>query len=51
LRDADTAAPVAFTVARNVVLDFVGINADGWVQVRHADGSGGYLRANEVWGL
>ncbi|GHT81878.1 hypothetical protein FACS1894116_01570 [Betaproteobacteria bacterium] len=51
LRDPNAASAVAFTVARDVVLDYIGTNADGWVQVRHADGSGGYLRASEVWGL
>jgi SH3-like domain-containing protein len=51
LRDANAAAPVAFTVTRDVVLDYLGTNADGWVQVRHADGTGGYLRASAVWGL
>lgn len=44
-------APVAFEVAQHVVLDYVGQSGDGWVQVRHKDGSAGYLKVGEVWGL
>lgn len=42
-------SPVAFTAAKDVSLDFVDAAA-GWVHVRHADGSEGYLRAGTVWG-
>lgn len=44
------AAPAAFEVARHVILDYVGQSGDGWVQVRHKDGSTGYLKVGEVWG-
>jgi len=43
-------APVAFVVAQNVVLDLIGAAPGGWLQVRHADGATGYLRATQVWG-
>jgi SH3-like domain-containing protein len=49
-REASEAAPAAFAVNRDVVLDFVSLESGGWVKVRHADGSSGYLRATEVWG-
>ncbi|MDR1062387.1 MAG: hypothetical protein LBL48_00360 [Azoarcus sp.] len=50
-RDAAGDAPVVFEVVRDVVLEFVSASPDGWVNVRHADGDGGYLRFTEVWGL
>lgn len=43
-------APVAFEAARDVILEFVSKAGNGWIQVRHKDGSSGYLRVNEAWG-
>jgi len=43
-------APIAFVAAQNVVLDLIGTAPGGWLQVRHADGTTGYLRAIQVWG-
>jgi SH3-like domain-containing protein len=51
LRDANAASPEVFIATRDLVLDYLDTHADGWVQVRHADGARGYLRPNEVWGL
>jgi hypothetical protein len=34
-----------------VVLDLVEPGASGWVRVRHADGSSGFVRIGQVWGL
>lgn len=48
---AEDAAPPAFQVAQNVALELVQIAAGGWVRVRHADGSNGFVKANQVWGL
>lgn len=48
---AEEASPSAFRAQENVVLELVDAPAGGWVHVRHADGSAGYVRANEVWGL
>lgn len=48
---AEENAPVAFQVTQNVALDLVEIAPGGWVRVRHADGSGGYLKSSLVWGL
>ena len=44
-------APAVFEAVKDLVLEFVAQSADGWVQVRHEDGSSGYLKVNEVWGL
>jgi SH3-like domain-containing protein len=48
---AEDAAPPAFQVTQNVALELVEIAAGGWVRVRHADGSIGFVKANQVWGL
>ena len=45
----DYAAPIAFQAQQNVVLELVAVSG-GWVQVRHRDGGGGYVRAQQVWG-
>jgi SH3-like domain-containing protein len=50
-REASEAAPAVFAANREVVLDLVSVEPAGWIKVRHADGSSGYLRATEVWGL
>jgi SH3 domain protein len=43
-------APVAFVAAQNVALELLGFVPGGWLRVRHADGSNGYLPASAVWG-
>jgi SH3-like domain-containing protein len=48
---ADDSAPLAFQATQNVALDLVEIAPGGWARVRHADGSSGYLKASQVWGL
>lgn len=48
---AEDAAPVAFQVTQNVALDLVEIAPGGWVRVKHADGSSGYVKSVLVWGL
>ncbi len=44
------AAPL-FETVRDAVLELAGQPARGWVQVRHQDGTTGFLRVSEVWGL
>ena len=44
-------APTAFEAAKDVVLEVTGSAADGWLPVRHKDGTSGYVRVTEVWGL
>ena len=43
-------APVAFVAAQNVALELLEIASGGWVRVRHADGSNGFIRAAQLWG-
>jgi len=43
-------APVAFEAQRDLLLEWVETAGNGWVQVRHRDGSTGYVRAADVWG-
>ncbi len=45
----DDGSPVTFTAARDVELDFLDASG-GWVHVRHADGTEGYVRAQLLWG-
>lgn len=47
----DTTAPLAFEAAKDVVLELSDKPADGWVKVKHRDGSSGFIRVNQVWGL
>ncbi|MBX6392239.1 MAG: SH3 domain-containing protein [Burkholderiales bacterium] len=46
----DAQAPVVFQAQQGVVLELQGQSVAGWLQVRHADGSGGYVRFDQVWG-
>jgi SH3-like domain-containing protein len=43
-------APLAFSVAQNVVLELVEPAQSGWLRVRYADGTTGFVRASLVWG-
>ncbi|MDD3353554.1 SH3 domain-containing protein [Zoogloea sp.] len=47
----DAAAPLAFEAVKDVVLELADKPADGWVRVRHRDGTAGFIRVNHVWGL
>lgn len=47
----DDAAPPVFQATQNVALELVEIAPGGWVRVRHADGSSGYVKASLLWGL
>ena len=44
-------APVVGEVDKWVVLDFLEPAAPGWAKVRHRDGTTGYVRSTQVWGL
>jgi SH3-like domain-containing protein len=43
-------ASVVFIAPRQLGLEWLGNAGDGWVKVRHRDGSMGYIKASEVWG-
>jgi len=49
---ANDAAEVVFQADRGVLLELVeAAPAPGWTRVRHSDGTTGYVRVSEVWGL
>lgn len=49
---AQDGAEALFQVERGVLLHLVEpAPAAGWVKVRHDDGTAGFVRAREVWGL
>ena len=43
-------APVAFVVEQDVLLEVMD-TVDNWAHVKHRDGSVGYIRITQVWGL
>ncbi len=49
-RSPDDAAEVVFKATQQLGLEWLGNTGSGWVKVRHADGSTGYLKSGEVWG-
>jgi SH3-like domain-containing protein len=49
-RSPDESAQLAFVAEQDVLLDVID-TADNWVQVRHRDGTSGYIRITQVWGL
>jgi SH3-like domain-containing protein len=54
-REPQDTAAVVLQADRGVLLDLAdpaaGESPAGWVRVRHRDGSAGFVRATEVWGL
>lgn len=48
-RPEESGAPL-FSVAQNVVLELVEPGPGGWLRVRYADGTVGFIRASAVWG-
>lgn len=52
IRQADKPdAPIAFVAEKWVALELVEPASPGWVKVRHRDGSAGFIKTNQVWGL
>ncbi|MCC6609579.1 MAG: SH3 domain-containing protein [Burkholderiales bacterium] len=46
----DEQSPVAFQAQQGVLLELLDADRAGWLRVRHADGSSGYVRISQVWG-
>ncbi|WP_252346169.1 SH3 domain-containing protein [Paludibacterium sp. B53371] len=44
-------AQVVFSVPKNGVLQLIDPPVNGWVHVRHRDGSSGYANISDLWGL
>jgi SH3-like domain-containing protein len=42
--------PLAFTAEKNVVLEFLEF-VGGWVKVRHPDGTVGFIKPSQLWGV
>ena len=47
----DAGAPLAFEAVKDVVLELTDKPADGWVRVKHRDGTSGFIRINQICGL
>ncbi|MFN0159626.1 MAG: SH3 domain-containing protein [Burkholderiales bacterium] len=49
----DESAPTLFSVAPDVTLELIEAPGAGaaWARVRHRDGTSGFVRSNQVWGL
>lgn len=50
-RSAAASAPLSFSVSQDGVLELLAPPKAGWVKVRHRDGTQGYARIDELWGL
>lgn len=46
----DMASPLVFQASKQVALEWLADTGIGWIKVRHADGSTGYIKSLEVWG-
>lgn len=44
-------APVIYQLAHHVVVESLGVNSGGWIKAKHLDGTVGYLRSLDVWGV
>jgi SH3-like domain-containing protein len=49
-RSPEDGADAAFTATQQLGLEWLGGTGAGWVKVRHADGSTGYIKSGDVWG-
>ena len=49
-RSPDEAAEVVFKATQQLGLEWLRNTGSGWIKVRHADGSMGYLKSSDVWG-
>ena len=46
----DDKADVVFKATQQLALEWLGNAGSGWVKVRHADGTTGYVKSVDVWG-
>ena len=42
---------LVFQAQESVVLEWLDMNNEGWVRIRHRDGQIGYVRVSQVWGI
>ena len=50
-QNADESADVLFTADKGVLLEVVDTIIPGWVKVKHADGTTGFVKLGDVWGV
>lgn len=51
VRQADNAdAPLVATLEKDVVVELVTDNKNGWVKVKHANGVSGFVQSSQLWG-
>ena len=50
-KDPNANAAIVFAAEKWVALELLEPAQAGWARVRHADGSQGYIKAPQVWGL
>jgi SH3-like domain-containing protein len=48
---SDEAAPSVMTADKGVLLELVDPQASTWLKVRHKDGTAGFIKASDVWGI
>jgi len=46
----DTNSVVIFQASQQLALEWVADAGNGWLNVRHMDGTAGYIKLSEVWG-
>lgn len=49
-RSPDDRAEVVFKATQQLGLEWLGNTGAGWVKVRHADGTMGYVKSGDAWG-
>lgn len=49
--EATDNAKLVFEAEADVVMEFLEAVPAGWAKVRHRDGSQGYVKASQVWGM
>jgi len=49
-RTPDAGGEAVFKATQQLGLEWLGNTGTGWVKVRHADGSTGYVKSGDVWG-
>jgi SH3-like domain-containing protein len=49
-RNPDDSAEIVFKATQQLALEWLGSTGTGWVKVRHADGTMGYVKSVDVWG-
>ena len=48
---ADEAAPILFVADKGLLLELADPQAGGWIKVKHHDGTLGFIKATDIWGI